>query len=124
RTILPDQRVLFIGTGRTMVGQALALERAGHVGPLTAISRHGLLPAAHLAARTEPCSIAIPRGKLTLRQLFRLVVDAARDEVAAGRDWRSVIDGLRPVTQDLWHHLEPADRRRFFRHLAAWWSVH
>lgn len=124
RTILPDQRVLFIGTGLTMVDQALALERAGHTGALVAISRHGLLPSPHLPARTEPCSIAIPRGKLTLQRLFRLVVEAARDEVAAGRDWRSVIDGLRPHTQDLWQRLDLEDRRRFFRHVAALWSVH
>jgi uncharacterized NAD(P)/FAD-binding protein YdhS len=124
RTILPDQRVLFVGTGLTMVDQALALERAGHAGGLVAISRHGLLPASHLPTRTDPCSIAIPRGKVTLQRLLRLVVEAARDEVAAGRDWRSVIDGLRPQTQELWQRLDREDRRRFFRHLAALWSVH
>ena len=106
RTILPDQRVLFIGTGLTMVDQALALERAGHTAPLTAISRHGLLPAPHLPTRTDPCSIAIPRGRVSLTALLRLVVDAARDEIAAGRDWRSVVDGLRPQTQDLWQRLD------------------
>jgi uncharacterized NAD(P)/FAD-binding protein YdhS len=124
RTILPDQCVLFIGTGLTMVDQALALERAGHAAGLTAISRHGLLPAPHLPTRTEPSSIAIPRGKISLKQLFRPVVEAVRDEVAAGRDWRSIVDGLRPHTQDLWARLGVDDQRRIFRHLASFWSVH
>jgi len=124
RTILPDQRVLLLGTGLTMIDQALTLERAGHTAALSAISRHGLLPAAHLPTRTEPCSIAIPRGKVSLMQMFRLVVEAARDEVAAGRDWRSVVDGLRPHTQELWARFGVDDQRRLFRHLAALWSAH
>src|SRR5262249_14927684 len=109
RTILPDQRVLLIGTGLTMRDQALALEGAGHTARLTAISRHGFLPGAHLPIRTEPCSIGLPRGKVSLRHLVRLVIDAARDEVAAGRDWRSVVDGLRPHNQELWQRLDAAD---------------
>jgi uncharacterized NAD(P)/FAD-binding protein YdhS len=125
RAIRPEHRVLFVGSGLTMVDQVLALDAAGHGGPLAAISRHGLLPAPHLPVRTEPSSIALPRrGRLTLLALFGLVVDAARDEAAAGRDWRSVIDGLRPRTQELWARLDAADRRRLLRHLAAFWSVH
>jgi uncharacterized NAD(P)/FAD-binding protein YdhS len=124
RTVQADQRVLFVGTGLTMIDQALSLDSAGHSGALTAISRHGLLPTQHLPLRTDPCSIAIPRGERSLRRLVRVVIEAVRDEVAAGRDWRSVIDGLRPITEELWQRLDSNDRRRFYRHLAALWSVH
>jgi uncharacterized NAD(P)/FAD-binding protein YdhS len=51
------------------------------------------------------------------------VVEAARAEDAAGRDWRAVVDGLRPVTQDLWRQLDHAQRRRFCRHVECIWSV-
>ncbi len=41
-----------------------------------------------------------------------------------GGDWRSVIDALRPELQPLWESLDDRERRRFLRHLAAFWDVH
>ena len=118
-----DDRVLLVGTGLTMVDQVLSLGAGGHRGPITALSRRGHLPTGHCDRRTEPIAIDIPEGALTLRRLARLVIAAARAEDAAGRDWRAIIDGLRPVTQDLWRRLDHADRRRFCRHLECVWSV-
>ena len=42
----------------------------------------------------------------------------------AGDAWCGVIDGLRPVTQEIWQALSHADRQRFLRHLRPWWDVH
>ena len=120
RTIAPDASVLLIGAGLTMVDQVLALDRAGYSRRITAVSRHGLLPAAHLDQRTEPVTIDLPAGPPPLIELFRRVKRAAR----GADDWRSVVDGLRPSTQSLWQGLSPADRRRFMRHLETFWSVH
>ena len=122
--IAADARVLLIGAGLTMVDQVLTLLGRGHAGPLVAASRHGLLPRAHRPGRSEPRAIDLPPGKLSLRSLFKAVVDAARAEDAAGRDWRTIVDGLRPVTQQLWQRLDVADRSRFFRHVASLWSIH
>jgi uncharacterized NAD(P)/FAD-binding protein YdhS len=118
-----DDRVLIVGTGLTMVDQLLALDARGHRGPITAVSRRGFLPAGHCPRRTDPFLIALPDSLRSIRELFRQVVAAARDEDAAGRDWRAVIDGLRPVTQDLWRRLDHAERRRFCRHVECIWSV-
>jgi len=123
QSIRPDDRVLLVGTGLTMVDQVLALEARGHSGPITAVSRRGFVPNDHCPRRTDPVLIDIPDGKLALRALARQVIAAARAEDAAGRDWRAVIDGLRPVTQELWRRLDHADRRRFCRHLECIWSV-
>ena len=43
---------------------------------------------------------------------------------AAGGDWRSVVDALRPRTQALWAALPIIERRRFVRHLRPYWDVH
>jgi uncharacterized NAD(P)/FAD-binding protein YdhS len=110
-SIGPDERVLAVGTGLTMVDQVLALAARGHRGPITALSRRGHLPSAHRARRSEPRTIDLPAGPLSTRTLVRLVVAAARDDIAAGGDWRAVVDGLRPVTQDAWRRLGHAERR-------------
>ena len=39
-------------------------------------------------------------------------------------DWRAVIDGLRPRTQQLWSRLDLHERRRFLRHVSVIWDVH
>jgi uncharacterized NAD(P)/FAD-binding protein YdhS len=41
-----------------------------------------------------------------------------------GGDWRSVVDGIRPFTQELWQSLSVPARRRFLRHARTWWDVH
>jgi uncharacterized NAD(P)/FAD-binding protein YdhS len=41
-----------------------------------------------------------------------------------GGDWRSVVDGIRPFTQELWQSLTISARRRFLRHARTWWDVH
>ena len=123
-TIAPDARILMIGTGLTMIDQVLRLAEAGHRGPIVAVSRHGFLPMAHLPRRTEPQAIPLPDGAAGLSALVRTVVAAARAETRAGRDWRAIVDGLRPVTADLWSRLGNADRKRFVRHVESFWSVH
>jgi uncharacterized NAD(P)/FAD-binding protein YdhS len=56
-----------------------------------------------------------------LLRWFRRRVDA---HVAAGGDWRSVVDAVRPFTQRLWLELPLASKRRFLEHSRAWWDVH
>ena len=117
-------RVVVIGTGLTAVDvilQAAADWPRTHV---TAVSRHGHLPAAH---RREPGSpydhqdeligemIAEPR----VRRWSHVLREAAADPQV---DWRSVVDGLRPVTAALWQALPLAERSRFLRHLRAYWE--
>jgi uncharacterized NAD(P)/FAD-binding protein YdhS len=46
-----------------------------------------------------------------------------RQAVANADDWRTVIDGLRPVTVALWQDLPEVERSRFLRHLARRWEV-
>lgn len=120
--IAPGDRVLFIGASQTMADQAVGLDAAGHCGEMVAVSRHGQLPASQLLHQTEPRAVAIDRR--TLLGLFRTVVAAGRDEVREGGDWRSVIDGLRPLSQDLWEGLSLGERRRFIRHAEAAWLTH
>jgi uncharacterized NAD(P)/FAD-binding protein YdhS len=119
-----DAAVLLIGTGLTMVDVVISLLDRRHRGEIRAISRRGLLPRTHAAVlphrRFLPASTA-PRSILGLLRALRSEI---RDATAQGRDWRSVIDSLRPDTQDLWRNLPLEEKRRFLRHLRPWWDVH
>lgn len=114
--------VLLVGTGLTMVDAALSLARRLPDLRLRAVSRSGLLPHRHLRDREEPGEPAIrPRAGLTLDE----VVAAVEARVAAAPErWRTVVDGLRPVTQDLWRSLSLADRERFLRAHEPRWLRH
>ena len=54
---IPSQaHVVVVGTGLTMVDRVLWLLHGGHRGPITAVSRHGLLPQAHGPGAPLPLS--------------------------------------------------------------------
>ena len=56
--------------------------------------------------------------------LLRWLRARAEQTQACGRDWRSVIDGLRPCISDIWRKLPTSERRRFLRHARPWWDIH
>ena len=112
--------VLVLGTGMTMVDLALTL---GGGPALTAVSRRGELPRAHRIdpAAEVPDPVVEPGPGLTADGLAAAVEAAA---LAAGRDWRCVIDSLRPVTPALWRSLPQREQARFVRRHARRWEVH
>lgn len=118
-----DDRVLIIGTGLTMVDTVLGLRDRGHDGQIFALSRRGLLPNRH----TDGGPHVIPTPPVlppTLSGALHALKTLARAEMAQGRDWQPVIDSLRPQTRALWQGWAMPEKRRFLRHLRAWWEVH
>jgi uncharacterized NAD(P)/FAD-binding protein YdhS len=115
-----DRPVLLVGTGLTAVDVALTLTAGGRrTAPVVAVSRRGLLPLTHTADATPP---AVPSldDCATLRDVVRAVRAAAGE---AG-DWRPVVDGLRPLLDQLWTALTPGEQDAFLRHLARPWECH
>ena len=119
--VKPDDAVLIVGSGLTMVDYVLSLLRAGHRGPITAMSRRGLLPQPHRAVTPLALDAAdVPFDadiSLFLRWLRRMTE-------GAGHDWRAVVDVLRPFTRDIWQSWPEPVQRRFLRHARAFWDVH
>lgn len=120
----PGGRVVIIGSGLSMVDQAITLLSQGHRGEIVAISRRAQLPRVH--ASGTPLSITrdeVPLGapvSFTLSWLRTLV---ARAE-AQGGTWRDAVDGIRPHLSALWRAMPRSERARFLRHAAPWWEVH
>jgi uncharacterized NAD(P)/FAD-binding protein YdhS len=121
--IAETAKILIVGTGLTMIDYVLSLILAGHKGQILALSRHGLLPRAHRSV--QPLSIDrkdVPLGA-DITCLFRWLRRTIGEHRAQGGDWRSVIDGIRPFTQQIWQGLSISSRRKFLEHARAWWDV-
>ncbi|QDI04864.1 pyridine nucleotide-disulfide oxidoreductase [Xanthomonas cerealis pv. cerealis] len=119
----PQARLLLVGTGLTMADVALTLRRRGHRGPITALSRRGLAPQAHLAHPGAPVTLP-PRVAQALRNHdLTGLVRSLRQLTTVVEDWRCVVDALRPHLQPFWKGLAPAARSRFLRHLRPYWEV-
>ncbi|TAK68494.1 MAG: hydroxyacylglutathione hydrolase [Actinomycetota bacterium] len=116
--------VLVVGSGLTMVDVVLTVTAVSPAARITVVSRHGLLPQAHRRGRDAPVSIVTAaqadRGDVDPRELLRRV----RLALAEGAAWRAVVDGLRPVTAQLWGSWSDAQRRQALEHAGRRWEVH
>jgi uncharacterized NAD(P)/FAD-binding protein YdhS len=119
-----DAPVLLVGTGLTMVDTVISLLDQKHRGPILAISRRGLLPRRHAAVTAHPRFLPAAEAPRSLRALLGILRAEIRRAAALGRDWRAVIDSLRPDTRDLCRNLPLEEKQRFLRHLRPWWDVH
>lgn len=118
-----DEPIALIGSGLTAVDVIVEADSLGHRGVIHAISRHGWLPNAHRPAVPRP-HFELGHRTETARGLLRSVRVEAAVCQAEGGDWRSVVDGIRPVAQTLWRSLPGGERQRFVRHLASHWDAH
>ena len=116
----PDDTIFMLGSGLTMIDQVMSLRRRGHRGRIHVMSRHGLVPQPHQVPRSDALPAPVTPGAGPLSEMMRQLRAAARSTA----DWRSAIDGMRPVTQAVWQHLTHEERLRFLRHANAWWNVH
>jgi uncharacterized NAD(P)/FAD-binding protein YdhS len=116
----PRDRVRLVGTGLTAVDVALTLDAPDR--PIVMVSRHGLLPTAHVQPPRAPLPVDgdLPTTLAGARRLVRALVAAS---VAASGDWRPAIDGLRPYTAGIWSLFSDADRAEFVARHARRWEV-
>ena len=126
--IREGESVLMLGSGLTMMDITLDLALRGVRLPLFAVSRHGLLPRAHVPGKGQISADAWPPGldqpPHTIARYVRLVRAHAASRVENGGDWRDVVGALRVATPALWERLDAAERARFVRHVRPWWDVH
>jgi uncharacterized NAD(P)/FAD-binding protein YdhS len=118
-----DGEVLLVGSGLTSVDVLLSLRSYGFKGTVHMLSRHGLLPQQHKTTSTWP-QFCRPGSPKTARGLLRLVREQVSAAESQSKDWRSVVDALRPATQLIWRSLPLHERARFLRHLQHYWDVH
>lgn len=121
--IEPDEPLLLIGTGLTMVDVALRLSQDGHRGRMLAVSRRGLVPRRHKGGGAWAAFLhdKLPASPLTLLRLVR--AEIARAD-AQGVPWQRVFDAARPAVAGIWNAWSDKERRQFLRHLRPRWDIH
>jgi uncharacterized NAD(P)/FAD-binding protein YdhS len=115
--------VLLVGTGLTAVDAAVTLLKRPAGPAVVAASRRGLLPRIHDRPHDHPPQLPRP-FPTTARGLYRHV--RAFAEAEAGGDVyarHGVFMGMKALIPELWSGLPLAEKRRFARHLRAWWEV-
>ncbi|GAA1937980.1 FAD/NAD(P)-binding protein [Nocardioides hwasunensis] len=115
--------VLMLGSGLTMVDLAISADRPDRT--VHVVSRTDAVPRPHVLPTTPP--VPPPPGITRTQGLddLRTIVSAHVEEtVRSTGDWRAAVDGLRPVTAQLWRGLSEADKRRFIAEDARSWDVH
>jgi uncharacterized NAD(P)/FAD-binding protein YdhS len=118
--------VLVLGTGLTMIDVALSATRASPGTVVYAVSRHGLLPRAHVPppgpgeVTVLPVLPELP-DETGLAPLIRYVRTFVAQYPGC---WQEAVDALRPVVPLLWQRLPAADKRLFVRQVARHWEVH
>lgn len=118
------RRVIVIGTGLTAVDTLLSASTRWPGAKLVAVSRHGLLPRVHareaLDAYADQQSLNDELLATTsIAQMFRKVRQAI---VQNGGEWRSIIDGMRPINSLLWQGFSTRQRWQFLRHARWIWE--
>jgi uncharacterized NAD(P)/FAD-binding protein YdhS len=115
---------LIVGSGLTAMDAISQLDERGFGGAFHVVSRHGLLPCLE-----DPRAHALDVAQLDLhvetpRALVRSLRAAARAHAARGGDWREVVESIRESSPDIWSGWSLRERRRFLRHVQAFWAVH
>ena len=115
--------VLLLGSGLTMVDLAISADRPDRT--VHVVSRNDVVPERHVLPTTPP--VPPPPGVTRTQGLDALrstLADHVAHTVDATGDWRAAVDGLRPVTAQLWRGLSEADKSRFIAEDARRWDVH
>lgn len=119
-----DDSVLLIGTGLTMVDMVMSLRDRHHQSKIYAVSRHGLLPLSHQPSQPYPTFLTRNTAPKTIRGLLKCIRSEIKTATEIGYNWHSVIDSLRPVTQELWQQLPTVEKQKFLRHVTRYWDIH
>lgn len=123
RALPDDAVVVLVGSGLTAVDLAITLLEDSPGRRAFMVSRHGLLPHAHIEQQSTGWVSPMPAGHLTADSLAEFVLGQVEAARRSGVNWRNVLDGLRPHTQLFWQRLDLAERRKFLTTYARYWEV-
>lgn len=131
----PRGEVLLIGTGLTAADVVATLSRRPSLGRITALSRHGFVPADQnptpgsrsiWESVTDPLPAFVARHgtPARVREILRILRADIEARARAGGSWQDAFDEVRNAIRWLWRALPQAQKRRFLRHARALYDAH
>ncbi|QSR28096.1 hypothetical protein CFH99_20970 [Nocardioides aromaticivorans] len=125
RALPADASVVVVGTGLTAVDTVITLLEDGPGREVTMLSRNGLLPKPHVGQAHTAWVTKVPEGPgpVSADEIATALTEECAAAAERGVNWRAVVDGVRPATQDLWRRLPHAERVRFLEVYARDWEV-
>jgi len=110
----PSKTLICFGTGLSFIDVAMTHLSRSAENKVFAISGSGNLPERHQQLPIKPLTPKLEEVS-TLELLRKYLADA-------GENWREAIDGLRPITVDMWRGFSEAEREEFLRTDGSAWS--
>ena len=123
KQLQPEQDVLIIGSGLTMVDIVCMLKQQGHQGRIHSVSTHGFVPQVHEFGLPYPDFISAIEDKKDVLGIYKVFRKELQKAKAQGINWRAVIDAIRPHTQEIWQNLPARELERFVTHIRHIWGV-
>lgn len=119
----PEDDVLIIGNGLTMVDVVIGLREKKHKGKIYSLSPNGfkilphrpVVPYRDLMDELQP-----PYDLLKLVKLFRKHVKILRSQNLSAE---TLVDSMRPLTQTIWQSWTFREKKRFMYHMRHLWGV-
>ncbi|KQO83901.1 FAD/NAD(P)-binding protein [Rhizobium sp. Leaf262] len=122
--VAQDDRVLILGNGLTAADVVATLERRGHKGVITSISRRGLRSRGHARITQEPFGDFSSHSSSRASDLLHAIRRAVREAEAQGLSWHAVLDAVRGQAFSIWRALPVKERRRIVRLARPFWDAH
>lgn len=109
-----------IGSGLTMLDAIATLHYLKYPGKIIVFSQKGLLPQSHLD--TPDAHTAIKHENFEPKALD--ILRKIRTLTSSSNSWYKIIDGMRPITSQLWKKLPLKEKQKVIRHLFTLWNSH
>ena len=119
----PDDNVLILGSGLTMIDHAVSLQKRKHKGKIYAFSRHGYLPLPQITGDSS-YKIDANSGDTQVADLLAGLRLSAADAQINKIDWQHVINAIRDETPGIWRRFSVESKRKFLRRLKPFWEIH
>lgn len=120
----PDDRVMIVGTGLTSADVVASLQRRGHRGTITRISRRGHCSRAHGPAQEGSTADFTTVPATSALGLIRRIRATIAKDALLGLTWHACFDQLRQQGQAIWAALPGPERARLVRHVRVLWDTH
>lgn len=123
--IKPNDTVFILGTGLSMVDWVMSLcKNENFKGKIIALSRRGFLPLSHGLNPAYQLQKIPDFNTSSILDIYYWIKSEVKYAESQHKNYRSVIDAVRPFLNEIWGTLSKEDKQQFCRHIKPFWDIH